>query len=95
MLVVLWEIIVVHILWQNGPERITTRRKRDSQPYKGRKKEEVSLGVQHEVPRAQVGLRNILVLLRVLRNTCYYPKGTPIWDHWTVKERGPPTMQGN
>lgn len=86
MLIVLWGIITVHIFWQNGPERITTRRKWGSQPYRGRKKEEVSLGVH---------LRNILVLPRVLGNTCCYPKGTPTWDHWTEKEREPPTMQGD
>ena len=55
----------------------------------------MSLTVQHEVLRAEVGLRNILVLPRVLRNACCYPKGIPTWDHRTVKEREPPTLQGN
>lgn len=57
----------VHILWQNRPERITTRGQRGSQPCRSRKREEVNLCMQQEVPRAQVGLRNILVLSRVLR----------------------------
>ena len=53
----------------------------------------MSIRMEYELLRAQVDPWNTPLLSSVLRNTCSHPKGAPTWDHWMIKERGPPIAQ--
>lgn len=53
----------------------------------------MSVRMEYELPWAQVDPWNIPLLSSTLRNTCSHPKAAPTWDHWMIKERGPPIAQ--